>query len=153
MKFAAEQYLAESKVPATIVRAATFLELWVELLEATAARSGRPLVFGKGDNPINFVSVVDVADAVERAVLDPGMRHTTLELAGPQNLTLNELAAAVQRAAGRSSAPRHVPPRGLWLLSRLARPFKPGLARQAAAALAMDRESWALESTPAPGRV
>ena len=32
-----------------------------------AGRSGRPLVFGKGDNPINFVSVIDVAAVVEHA--------------------------------------------------------------------------------------
>jgi hypothetical protein len=31
------------------------------VLAKTAARFGRPVVFGRGDNPINFVSVTDVA--------------------------------------------------------------------------------------------
>ena len=55
MKYAAEQYACASGVPTTVVRATAFVELWIDLLEQTARRSGRPLVFGHGDNPINFV--------------------------------------------------------------------------------------------------
>jgi NADH dehydrogenase len=61
MKYAAEQYAAASGVPTTVVRATAFVELWIELLGQTGARSGRPLVFGRGDNRVNFVSVIDVA--------------------------------------------------------------------------------------------
>ena len=43
------------------MRATAFAELWIDVLGKTAARSGRPVVFGRGDNPINFVSVADVA--------------------------------------------------------------------------------------------
>lgn len=56
MKHAAETALTASGVPATIVRATAFLELWIDLLRSTAGRSNRPLVFGRGQNPINFVS-------------------------------------------------------------------------------------------------
>ena len=38
----------------------------------TTDRSGRALVFGRGDNPINFVSVRDVGTLVERVFADPG---------------------------------------------------------------------------------
>jgi NADH dehydrogenase len=57
-------------VPATIVPATAFLELWIDVLTSTAGRSNRPLVFGRGRNPINFVSVRDVAALVEHVVTD-----------------------------------------------------------------------------------
>jgi hypothetical protein len=37
--------------------------------------SGRILVFGRGDNPINFVSATDVAALVELAVTDPSTQR------------------------------------------------------------------------------
>ena len=87
MKYAAETYLAASGVPATIVRATAFLELWIDLLTSTAGRSGRPLVFGRGRNPVNFVSVRDVAALVERVVTDQEPQSRTLEIGGPDTLT------------------------------------------------------------------
>jgi uncharacterized protein YbjT (DUF2867 family) len=138
MKHAAEEYLRASGVRWTIVRASAFLELWIDILGSTAARSGRPVVFGRGDNPINFVSVTDVAALVEHAVTDPASRGRILEISGPEDLTLNQLAAAVQEAAGRTSPPRHVPPLVLRIMARTAGRLKPELGRQARAALLMD---------------
>jgi NADH dehydrogenase len=138
MKRAAEEYAAASNVPTTVVRATAFAELWVDLLEQTARGSGRPLVFGHGDNAINFVSVNDVACLVERVVTDPATRGQILEIGGPGNLSFNELARAVQTAAGRTSAPRHVPPAVLRLMGTTIGRVKPALSRQAKAALVMD---------------
>jgi NADH dehydrogenase len=139
MKYAAEQRAAESEVPCTVVRATAFLELWIEVLEQTAARSGRPLVFGHGQNPINFVSVGDVAAVVECAVQDPDARGETLEIGGPANLTFTQLAQAVQGAAGRTAPPKHVPSPMLRLMANTVGRVKPQLGRQARAALAMDQ--------------
>jgi len=138
MKHAAEQRLRASSVPWTIVRATAFLETWTALLEQTARSSGRPLVFGSGDNPINFVSVDDVAALVERVVVDPSTRDQVVEIGGPQNVSLNQLAADVQKAAGRNQAPRHVPRAMLHVMALALRPLRPDLARQARAALVMD---------------
>jgi uncharacterized protein YbjT (DUF2867 family) len=109
MKRAAEQYAAASGVRTTVVRATAFVELWIDLLQTTAGRSGRPMVFGRGDNPINFVSVTDVAALLERAITDPATRGETFEIGGPDNLTLNELARVVQAAAGRDRPPATYP--------------------------------------------
>jgi uncharacterized protein YbjT (DUF2867 family) len=148
MKHAAEQRASASGVPTTVVRAAAFVELWIELLGQTAARSGRPLVFGRGDNAINFVSVVDVAALVERAVTDPSTRGQVLEIGGPDNLTFNELARAVQKAAGRSNSPRHMPPAMLRLMAGTIGRVKPQLGRQARAALVMDRVDLTFDAAP-----
>jgi uncharacterized protein YbjT (DUF2867 family) len=148
MKHAAEQHAAASGVRTTVVRATAFLELWIELLEHTASRSGRPLVFGDGDNPINFVSVSDVAAVVELAITDPTTRGQTLEIGGPDNLTFNDLAHAVQTAAGRTRAARHVPRPMLHLAAGTVGRVKPEVGRQTRAALVMDRLDLTFDTTP-----
>jgi NADH dehydrogenase len=122
-KHAAEQHLRASSAGWTIVRATAFIELWDELLR-------RPIVFGRGANPINFVSVHDVAAAVERAVLDTRLRGKVIEVGGPRNLTFNQLALLLQQAHGRPRTVRHIPRPVL----RLTAPF----SRRIRAALAMD---------------
>jgi uncharacterized protein YbjT (DUF2867 family) len=122
-KYDAEQHLRASSVPWTIVRSTAFIELWADIMT-------KPIVFGRGDNPINFVSVGDVAAVVERAVIDPDLRGKVLEVGGPENLTFNELAAELQKVRGRSTSVRHVP---RWVLRAMA-----PLARQPRAAIAMD---------------
>jgi NADH dehydrogenase len=122
-KHAAEQYLIASDIGWTIVRATAFLELWEEIMS-------KSIVFGRGENPINFVSVNDVAAAVERAVLDIGSRGQIIEIGGPENLSLNQLAARLRETRGSSQKVRHIP---LPIL-RVAAPF----SRQARAAIAMD---------------
>jgi NADH dehydrogenase len=147
MKHAAEAHLRESGVPWTIVRATAFFETWIGLLEQTAGRSGRPMVFGRGDNRINFVSADDVAALVERAVTDPATRGRSIDIGGPEDLSFNQLAAAVQTAAGRTGAPRHVPRPMLRAMSVLMRPIKPELARQSQAAVLMDTADMTFDTT------
>jgi uncharacterized protein YbjT (DUF2867 family) len=139
MKWEAERYLGDSGLRATIVQATAFRELWEELMAQTAGRSGRPLVFGNGNNPINFVSVDEVACCLEHAVCDPTTRGRTLQVGGADDITFNQLAASVQAAAGRNGAPRHVPPAALRLMAQTIGRVKPQLGRQARAALVMDR--------------
>jgi uncharacterized protein YbjT (DUF2867 family) len=148
MKHAAEQHATASGVRTTIVRSTAFMELWIDLLRQTAARSGRPLVFGRGDNPINFVSVADVAALIDSVVTDPTTRGKTLEIGGPDNLSLNQVARAVQVADGRMDPARHVPPPMLRLMAGTVGRFKPQLARQARAALAMDQTNLNFDATP-----
>jgi uncharacterized protein YbjT (DUF2867 family) len=138
MKYAAEQHLRASGVPATVVRATAFAELWLEILRKTAGRSGRPVVFGRGDNPVNFVCVDDVAAAVEYAVVEPTTRGTTMRIGGPDTVTLSALAALVQAADGGTGQPRHVPPLALKGLAGSVGRVRPAFGRQLRLALAMD---------------
>jgi uncharacterized protein YbjT (DUF2867 family) len=123
-KHAAEEHLRASSARWTIVQAAAFVELWADIM-------AKPIVFGRGENPINFVSVSDVAAVVERAVIDTDLRGNVIEVGGPQNITFNELAALLAQIRSRPAAKvRHIP---RWVLQSMA-PF----ARQARAAVAMD---------------
>lgn len=139
MKAEAEQVLRTSGLSWTIVRAGAFQELWQELLQKGPGR--HPLIFGRGDNLIDFVSVHQVAGVVVEAVLDPSLRGQTIEVAGHNRLTLNQLAAQTCPYA----APRHVPRIVLRALTRAAP--KP-LRRQASAALTMDTEPMAAGDGP-----
>ncbi|MBC7595324.1 MAG: SDR family oxidoreductase [Kineosporiaceae bacterium] len=139
MKHAAETVLAASAVPSTVVRSTAFLELWIELLTSTAGRSNRPLIFGRGQNPINFVSVRDVAALVERVTIDQATRGQTLEIGGPDNLTLDELARMVVAHRSGSDGPRHIPRAALRTMAATVGRLRPELGRQARAALAMDQ--------------
>ena len=147
-KYAAEQHLRASGTDWTIVRAGPFLETWLTVLTQTAGASGRPLVFGRGEQPIPFVSALDVAAAVSRAAIDPALRGHVLEIAG-QSLTMTELAQALQASQNWHSSPRHLPRALLRVLGVVARPLNPAFARQNKTALAMD--TGRLTGPTAPG--
>ena len=134
MKHAAEEHLRRSRCSWTIVRPEAFEETWVEILEQTAGRRHRPMVFGRGDNPFAWVSVQTVAEDVVRAATDPSMRGCTLDVRGQQKLTLEELARRVMVEHGWEGTPRHVPRAILHVMSLA--PGKQG--RMAHASLAMD---------------
>jgi uncharacterized protein YbjT (DUF2867 family) len=145
MKHAAETALAASGVSATIVRATAFLELWIDLLRRTAGRSNRPLVFGRGQNPINFVSARDVAALVEHVVTDETTRGESLQIGGPDNLTLNQLAGIVAADRGEATTPRHLSRAALHAMAATVGLVRPELGRQARAALAMDRHDMSFD--------
>ncbi len=134
MKYAAEEHLQRSRCSWTIVRPDAFEETWVEILEQTAGRRHRPMVFGRGDNPFAWVSVQKVAAEVVRAATDPSMRGCILDVRGQQQRTLDQLARRVMAEHGWEGAPRHVPRAILHLMSLA--PGKQG--RMAHASLAMD---------------
>jgi uncharacterized protein YbjT (DUF2867 family) len=150
MKYAAEAHASALGLPLTILRATAYLELWIDILRQTAHRSGRPVVFGRGVNPINFVSVVDVASIVDRAVTDTSVRGRTLEISGPASLTMNELAAAVQTADRRTKAPRHLPRAALAVAANTAGRARPAVGRQLRAALTMDKLDLSTGPSPLP---
>ncbi|MFD1734539.1 SDR family oxidoreductase [Deinococcus malanensis] len=60
-KAAGERYLRGSGLSWTILRPAAFMEFWATLMWEPVVR-GRPvMLFGRGQNPINYVAVQDVA--------------------------------------------------------------------------------------------
>lgn len=138
MKYAAEQHLAASGVPSTVVQPTAYLELWIDLLARSARRGGRPVVLGRGRSLVNLVSVVDVAALVDQVVTDPSARGRSLQITGPDNLTMVDLATAVQQAAGRTTPPRTIPPTALRLTAATVGRAVPTLGRVLRTSLAMD---------------
>jgi NADH dehydrogenase len=129
----------------TVIRPTAYAEMHAELLRQTAGQGGVPRVFGRGANPINFVSVRDVAAVVHRAVVDPGLRGEVVEVGGPENLTMTELARLVtgQEKVG------HIPPVALRTMSALLARARPNQARLARMALQLDTLPMTFDTTAA----
>jgi uncharacterized protein YbjT (DUF2867 family) len=137
-KYAAEQVLMGSGLAWTIVRGTAFMEFWAKLVGQPLIDTGRTQVFGRGDNPVNFVAVDDVACAVERAVHDRSLRGVALDVGGPENLTMNQVVEIFQRMSGKQGKVSHVPLPMMRIMSVVMRPIRPALARQIQAGVVMD---------------
>lgn len=151
MKAVAERHLRERRA-GTVVRPTAYAELWIRLARETAGRGGRPVVLGRGRTLVNVVSVRDVAALVERVLHEPATRGETLELGGPDNLTMTELATMVQTADGRPGRPRHVPPQALRLAAATPAWVSPALRRRARMALWVDAEDHPFDADGARAR-
>lgn len=138
MKAVAEEHLRGSGAAWTVVRGAAFAQAWIGIVEGTADRAGRLTVFGRGDNPIPWVDVREVADLVMRAVTDPTLRGEVLDICGPEPWTVRRLAQELMTARGVAGHPRRVPRPVLHAMVATVGLVRPALGRQAAAALAMD---------------
>ncbi len=136
-KFAAETSLRSSGLGFTIIRPTAFLETWMMVIGQSLEKKGLALVFGPGRNPINFVSVRDVAALIALAVRDPTLRGETLEIGG-EDLDFSTIAEALIRAHGRAARVKRIPLWALRAMAILARPFAPAFARQAQAAVIMN---------------
>lgn len=137
-KYAAEEELRQSALAWTIIRPTAFMEFWAELIGAPLVNTGRTRIFGRGQNPINFVSAADVARMVEQAVVGPSLRSETVEVGGPENLTLLQVAETFERETGKTGKKSHVPLPVMRLMSVVMKPINPALARQIQAGVVMD---------------
>ena len=95
-------------------------------------------MFGRGDNPINFVSVEDLARFVELAVGDSKLRDRAIDVGGPENISLNQVVRAFETLVGRRVNARHIPRLAMKLASVALRPFRPDIAGMIGAGLVMD---------------
>ena len=152
MKYLAEQELQESGLTWTIIRPTAYMETWASLVGKPLLETGRTRIFGRGDNPINFVSAHDVARYVELAVVDPSLRAELVEVGGPENLSLNQFARIFEAVAGKDGKMSHVPLPMMRLVAVLMRPVDPTLARQARAGLVMDTHDMSFDTSEADRR-
>jgi uncharacterized protein YbjT (DUF2867 family) len=152
MKYRAEQELRESGLAWTIIRPTAFMETWATILGKPLLETGRTRVFGRGNNPINFVSADDVARFVELAVVDEGLRGGLVEVGGPENLTMNQFAGTFEMLAGKEGKKSHVPLPMMRLMAVLMRPVNPTLARQVQAGVVMDTHDMSFDPRKTDGR-
>ncbi|MEY2667835.1 MAG: hypothetical protein RJA59_473 [Pseudomonadota bacterium] len=137
-KYGAEEEVRRGGMPYAIVRGTAFMEFWAAMVGEPILRSGKVTIFGRGRNPINFVSVRDVAAFTLFALEDPRAEGRTFEVGGPENLTLTEVADVFEGVAGRPARRSHVPLPLMRLLAVALRPVNPALARQIGAGVHMD---------------
>jgi NADH dehydrogenase len=152
MKALAERELQASSLAWTILRPTAYMETWARLIAEPLVRSGRTRVFGSGRNPINFVSAHDVAHFVDLAVVDPDLRGAVLEIGGPEDLTMRQLAERAESITGVSGTVSAIPLPMMRVLATVLGPVKPAIARQIRAGIAMDTADMAFDALPIRAR-
>ena len=139
-KYATEQYLRASGLSYTILRPAPFMETWAEILGKSIVTQGKALVFGRGDNPINFVSVRDVAQFAALALSDPRACNRIIEIGGPANIAQAPFVRQIEEVSGRESRVRHIPLPMMRIMRVITQPINPVFSRQILAGIIMDTE-------------
>lgn len=139
IKYKVEQYLRNSGLPFTILRPSAFMEYHAyELMGKPILESGKVTLFGKGENPRNFVAAVDVAHFAVLALLRPEAAGTMIEIGGPENLTNMQVVRLYEAIAGSPAKVSHVPLAMLRMMSPLLRPFHAGLSQIMMASILFD---------------
>jgi uncharacterized protein YbjT (DUF2867 family) len=147
MKHAAEQELKGSGLGWTVIRPTAYMETWCEVLGRPLLETGATKVFGRGQNPVNFVAASDVARLVELAVVDSGLRGETIGAYGPENLTTSQFVAVFQSTTGATGRVGHVPPAAMRVAALLMPMIDPSISRQIRAGLVMDTAPMARDDT------
>jgi NADH dehydrogenase len=130
IKYKIEQYLRNSGLSFTILRPTAFMESHAyELIGKPILETGKVTLFGKGENPRNFVAAADVAHFAVLMLLQPEGTGELLEIGGPENLTNMQVVGMYEEFAGRKAKVSHVPLGMLRIMSPVAGPFNPGLSQ------------------------
>ncbi len=145
IKYATEKYLQMSGLSYTILRAAAFMEFWAVMVGEPILKTGKTTIFGRGNNPINFVSAEDVAKFSMIALKETKAHNQVIEVGGPENLTFNQVAELFEKAGQRSAKKNHVPLSILRIMRLLSRPFNPMLSLQITGGILMDTENQAYD--------
>ncbi len=138
IKYHTEEYLRASGLSFTIIRPSAFMDLWAQLIGLPILEQGKTTIFGRGNNPINFVAVEDVARFVCIAFENSRTRNEVIEVGGLENLTLNQVAETFERVSGRQAKKRHIPLPMMRAMSILMQPINPALSRQIRLGVFMD---------------
>ncbi len=129
-KFAVEEYIEQSGLNYTILRFPAFMEWHVHnLLGKLIIEKGKVTILGKGDNPTNFVAVNDIVQALDKIILNKDYYNRVIKIAGPQNMSRNEIAKLYGSVLNITPRIRHVPVGALKILSSIISPFHEGIGR------------------------
>ncbi|MCP4543488.1 MAG: SDR family oxidoreductase [Chloroflexi bacterium] len=146
-KYNVEQYLKASGLDYTIIRASAFMETHAhEMIGKPILEKGQITLLGKGQSPRNFVAVKDVTQFVLLALENPDARGK-IQVGGPDNFSNMQVVSLYEQMSGRKAKVRHVPRPVLSIMSRLLRPFHPGLSQAMAAGLYFDVHGEAFDMT------
>lgn len=146
-KWRAEQMLKSTTLAWTIVRPTAYMETWVHVLGDPLVSTGKTRLFGAATNPINVVSAGDVAHLVTLAVTDPALRGETIDIGGPENLTMRQVVEIISRETGVTGKTSAVPRSVLRVMAPLMRPINPTMARLIQSSLVMDTRPMAFDAT------
>jgi uncharacterized protein YbjT (DUF2867 family) len=129
-KWEVERYLQASGLSYVILRPTAFMESHAEMfIGQPILEKGKVSLFGKGENPRNFVAADDVAQFAVMALEDANLNGRMIDIGGLENLTNMEVVRLYEKLAGRAAKVTHVPLGILKVMYRVLRPLHPGLSQ------------------------
>jgi uncharacterized protein YbjT (DUF2867 family) len=138
IKYDIEAYLQGSGLDFTILRPTAFMDLWGQLIGEPILKQGKATIFGSGNNPINFVAADDVAQMVCTVLDDPRALNRDINIGGPENLTMNQVALIFEKLGGHPVKKRHIPLPAMRALAALMQPINPSAGRLIQTGIFMD---------------
>lgn len=130
IKFEVERHLKASGLRYTIFRPTAFMDSHAhDLIGAPILAKGKVTLFGRGEQPRNFVAADDVAQFVVLALRDASLAGETVDIGGPENLTNMEVVRLYERVSGRQAKVTHVPLGVLRAMHGPVRLLHPGLGQ------------------------
>ena len=146
-KYQTEAYLRASGIPFTILRPTHLMDSWVDLFGQSILKKQEAMIFGRGTNPVNFVAIDDVARLAALVLKQPEVRNWTVEVGGPENLTLQQVVEAFEQVLHLHVKVRHLSVPTLRTIKLLVRPFNPVLSRQLGMAILLDTDKQSCDMT------
>lgn len=130
LKWHVQDAIRRSGVPYVGLRPSAFADTWAGGILGDAVRKGAATpIFGDGSAVANYIAVDDVARFVVAIVARPEIRNETIEIGGPSDVSLNDLATLVERRLGAPGKRRHIPLVAMRVLRALIKPFNESTAR------------------------
>ncbi|HET9369173.1 MAG TPA: SDR family NAD(P)-dependent oxidoreductase [Vicinamibacterales bacterium] len=130
IKWYIEDAIRRSGVPYVILRPSAFMETWINQVLAPRIRArGGALIFGDGSAVTNYIAVDDVATFAVRILQQPAIVGEAIDVGGPSDISLRDLATLVEKRLGAPGKRRHIPVLAMQLLPPLIRPFNEPVAR------------------------
>ncbi len=108
-----EQKLSQTGIPHTCLRAAYFMENWAPVLPPARDKGVLPSFIAPTGLAVEMVSSRDVGRAAARALLDPVVGSRVVGVAGPRQVSPDDVAAALAGLLGKDVTPS-VLPRDQW---------------------------------------
>jgi len=93
----------------TILRPSYFMEVWLSPFVGFDYPNSQARIYGSGQNPISWISYVDVARFTVMVVKEPAAHNAILELGGPEKLSPNEVVKLFEQGSGKAFRVDHVP--------------------------------------------
>lgn len=100
-KRAVEKEMERSGMAYTSILANYFMETWLSPIVGFDYTSDKVVIYGEGNSPVAFVSLVDVAKAAVASVGNPKARNKYIPFGGPQNLSYRQAVEIFERVSGK----------------------------------------------------
>jgi len=108
-----EKRLKASELAYTILRPSYFMEAWLSPAVGFDYPNAKAQIYGSGENPISWISLIDVAKFTVESLDNPAARNATLELGGPEALSPAQVVKIFEELGGQAFEVQHVPEEAL----------------------------------------